>query len=148
MHNFKEFENFSEGICEIKSVIPNIVAYIGKDIDEHLVILNLMDKIKESIPSVLDPDFPSTYAFSIKGTEVGFKTKGFYSFGWKTRYDKETKKVTYSFRVSIRHDFKNEEEFAKLGWEQRPIPKKQFKHKDYGKKQQETVSTTTSAASV
>lgn len=128
MHNFKVFNQFEDGINEIKSIIPNITAYIGEATDETSVIANLMECIKESIPSVLDPDFPSTYAFSISASEVGFKTKGFYSFGWKIFYDRETKEITYSFRVSIRHYFKNENEFAKLGWRQQPIIRHFVKH--------------------
>jgi hypothetical protein len=129
MHNFKVFTNFEDGIKEIKSIIPNITTYIGDSPEEESVINSLMDKIKESIPSVSDPDFPSSYAFSISATEVGFKTKGFYSFGWKVIYDYETKKVSYSFRVSIRHYFKNEKEFLNLDWRQVPITYFKNKHK-------------------
>jgi len=127
MHILKEFKNFEDGIKELKKNVPVLTEYLGDESSsdsEVDVINNLLNKIKEDIPTISNPKYPSTYAISVHAREVGFKAKDYVSFGWRVLIDETTNIVTYSFRVTVAKHFskksKIESVLTEIGW--RAIP--------------------------
>lgn len=103
MNNFKTFSTFEEGITELCKLVPSIKSYTKDAKTEEEVVSNLLEIIKNNFPSIYDPEYPATYAINISDSQVGFKTKAFYGFGWKIQADPQNNKVSYSFRVSFNH---------------------------------------------
>ena len=144
MHSNKEFESFSEGVKEILSIVPYVKTYIGEEglgYTDKGVYQSLSDKVVNKFPSILNPDYPATMALSINAREVGFKTEGSFSFGWRYKISKDTGKLTYGFRVSFTGTSSTvtsmyESKLAEAGWEQFPIKitHEQAKHKGKVKK--------------
>lgn len=127
MHNFKSFENFKEGIAEIRKIIPVIDYYIGEEDSPAGIITELTKKILSNFPSVKNPEYPNTLAISVNANEVGFKTSGFYSFGWRTEVDNVTGKFKFNFRVTLwgKNSVLNENLFKTEGWSQVPETRRQ-----------------------
>jgi hypothetical protein len=94
----KKFKEFDIGINELVSLVPEVKKYIGEDLTEKAIIVNMLDIIKNNVPSIYDPAYPSVYAINISFGEVSFKTRTYLSFGWHIH---PTDEVTYTFRVSI-----------------------------------------------
>ena len=119
MSNYiKEFATFEEGIIELRKMIPFVSGILGESNVEKDVVYSMMDEIKRHYPSIQNPEFPTVPAFSISAYEVGFKTSGFCSFGWKINRNKKGK-VHYSFRISLRDGRNRLANFKKLeenGW--------------------------------
>jgi len=116
-HFVKTFEKFEEGIESLLTVLPNLSGYIGDVKEEKAVIESLMDQIRNSIPTIYNPEYPATYAFSVSSREVGFRTRNNIAFGWRVLIDRETSVVTYEFRITIiiRNKFVNNNAiFSKL----------------------------------
>ena len=127
MHNFKSFESFKEGITEIRKIIPVINYYIGEEDSPAGVIKELTEKLLSNFPSVQNPEYPNTLAISVNANEVGFKTSGFYSFGWRVEVDKATGKLKFNFRVTLwgKNSVLNENLFKTEGWTQVAETRKQ-----------------------
>ena len=119
MSNYiKEFATFEEGIIELRKMIPFVSGILGESNVEKDVVYSMMDEVKRHYPSIQNPEFPTVPAFSISAYEVGFKTSGFCSFGWKINRNKKGK-VHYSFRISLRDGRNHLANFKKLeenGW--------------------------------
>ncbi len=148
MHNYKAFADFNEGLQEIKSIIPAISKYIG-DSEKYTpegVVNEMMKEIKNNFPSIFNPEYPTTSALSITATEVGFKTPGFYSFGWRVEQG-ENGTVKYSFRVSFWYNKSysnaNEVKFAEHGWKQVSVNRQHSEVKKNSKRAAVKVQTQT-----
>jgi len=102
MHNYKSFESFNKAMRELREDIPFIEEYIGEQHEstEKDIVSRLMNKVIEKFPSVLNPEYPATYAITVNASEVGFKTGGFYSFGWKTELHMDGK-IIYKMRITF-----------------------------------------------
>ena len=99
MNMVKTFETFEEGIKNLCDLVPEVKEYVGDSTDYNQVVINMMEKIKSNIPSVLNPEHPASFAFSIQANEVGFKTRTYSSFGWRTIVKNGV--VSYSFRYTV-----------------------------------------------
>ena len=119
MSNYiKEFATFEEGIIELRKMIPFVSGILGESNVEKDVVYSMMDEVKRHYPSIQNPEFPTVPAFSISAYEVGFKTSGFCSFGWKINRNKKGK-VHYSFRISLldgRNHLANFKKLEENGW--------------------------------
>ena len=119
MSNYiKDFDTFEDGIIELRKMIPFVSGILGESNVEKDVVYSMMDEVKRHYPSIQNPEFPTVPAFSISAYEVGFKTSGFCSFGWKINRNKKGK-VHYSFRISLRDGRNHLDNFKKLeenGW--------------------------------
>lgn len=95
----KEFASFEDGINELRKLLPFVVGITGKGVTDKEVVDCMIAEIQRHFPSINNQEYPSVPAFSISSHEVGFKTSGFYSFGWKV-IDNRGSNIVYSFRVS------------------------------------------------
>lgn len=103
MHAFKEFGDFQEMVAElidisetIREVICNEEMLPPEDPEE--AVKNILNKMMANIPSVYNID--GNIACSVSQYEVGFKTAGALSFGWRVNTSEEGD-VVYKARVSL-----------------------------------------------
>lgn len=122
--NYKSFTSFEKAISEIKEVIPTITEYIGDLETPDEIKKCLLEKVSKSVPTTSDPDYPCTYGITVNAMGMSFKTKGFYSFGWKQHTNKATGESSYDFNVIIRSRFRDEHLFKEKGWSQVPFVSK------------------------
>lgn len=105
MNAFKQFNSFEEGAKEIASMSKNILevlAYQNQDIptSSDEAAINIAKYVIDHAPSIYDEYYPSSSAFSIKATEVGYKCPGHLAFGWRV-FIGDNDEVTYNFRITI-----------------------------------------------
>lgn len=99
MHIVKNFDTFEEGIKELTTLAPAVKTYVGDEFTDTAVIDKLLTIVKSEIPTVYNPGYPGTYGITVNAREVGFKTKDFLAFGWRSII--EADKITYGFRITI-----------------------------------------------
>lgn len=149
MSNYiKEFDTFEDGIIELRKMIPFVSGILGESNVEKDVVYSMMDEVKRHYPSIQNPEFPTVPAFSISAYEVGFKTSGFCSFGWKINRNKKGK-VHYSFRISLRDGRNHLANFKKLeenGWSIMKFHAKEVAPKKAAPAKLEVVAETKEAA--
>lgn len=140
MHNYKEFKTFNEGVTEIRETVQDINTIIAKyeeynNINEdciytpEMLTAAIIDSVMNDFPCIDDKEYPRTVALSISAKEVGYKSRGAMSFGWKNIIKEDTGELCYSFRISFfskaPYVLKIEKILAELGWTQKDI---EFKH--------------------
>ena len=141
MHNYKEFKTFNEGVTEIRETVQDINTIIAKyeeynNINEdciytpEMLTAAIIDSVMNDFPCIDDKEYPRTVALSISAKEVGYKSRGAMSFGWKNIIKEETGELCYSFRISFfsraPYVLKIEKILAELGWTQKTIEFKQL----------------------
>lgn len=97
----KSFESFEDGYKEVLKFVPEVKEYCGENSDHNTVVTNILNVIKDNIPSVDNPNYPHTMSLSIDSHEVGFRTDGGLAFGWRTIFDRESGKNIYKFRITF-----------------------------------------------
>ena len=83
----KLFKTFDEGLNEIKELVPDVLNYISESAStEDMVLIDLVNKFKESTPVPSNPSFPYTYTFSADASHgIMFGTDKRLRFGWKSK---------------------------------------------------------------
>lgn len=138
MHNYKEFKDFNDGVIEMRQTVQDINNIISKYEQEcpgiekftpELLTTAIIDSVMNDFPCIDDKEYPRTVALSISAKEVGYKSRGAMSFGWKNIIKEETGELCYSFRISFfsraPYVLKIEKILAELGWTQKTIEFKQ-----------------------
>ena len=97
----KAFDSFEEGYKEVLKFVPEVKEYCGENSDQNSVITNILNVIKDNIPSIDNPSYPNTMSLSIDSHEVGLRTDGGLAFGWRTIFDRESGKHIYKFRITF-----------------------------------------------
>lgn len=97
----KSFDSFEDGYAEITRLLPEIKVYCGETIMHNAVIGNILDTIKDNIPSPTNTNYPNTLSFSIDAHEVGLKTDAGMAFGWRISFDRYAGKTIYKFRITF-----------------------------------------------
>ena len=139
MHNYKEFKDFNDGVIEMRQTVQDINSIISKYEQEcpgiekftpELLTTAIIDSVMNDFPCIDDKEYPRTVALSISAKEVGYKSRGAMSFGWKNIIKEETGELCYSFRISFfsraPYVLKIEKILAELGWTQKTIEFKQL----------------------
>lgn len=139
MHNYKEFKDFNDGVIEMRQTVQDINNIISKYEQEcpgiekftpELLTTAIIDSVMNDFPCIDDKEYPRTVALSISAKEVGYKSRGAMSFGWKNIIKEETGELCYSFRISFfsraPYVLKIEKILAELGWTQKTIEFKQL----------------------
>lgn len=139
MHNYKEFKDFNDGVIEMRQTVQDINNIISKYEQEcpgiekftpELLTTAIIDSVMNDFPCIDDKEYPRTVALSISAKEVGYKSRGAMSFGWKNIIKEETGELYYSFRISFfsraPYVLKIEKILAELGWTQKTIEFKQL----------------------
>ena len=95
----------------------------------ELLTAAIIDSVMNDFPCIDDKEYPRTVALSISAKEVGYKSRGAMSFGWKNIIKEDTGELCYSFRISFFSKapdvLKIEKILADLNWTQKEI---EFKH--------------------
>ena len=108
MHNYKEFKDFNDGVIEMRQTVQDINNIISKYEQEcpgiekftpELLTTAIIDSVMNDFPCIDDKEYPRTVALSISAKEVGYKSRGAMSFGWKNIIKEETGELCYSFRI-------------------------------------------------
>lgn len=97
----KSFDSFEDGYAEIIRLLPEIKVYCGETIMHNAVVGNILDTIKDNIPSTTNTNYPNTLSFSIDAHEVGLKTDAGMAFGWRISFDRDAGKTIYKFRITF-----------------------------------------------
>ena len=99
----KTFPTFEDGYMQLVRLVPEVKVYCGDSALIDSVIGNILDTIKDNIPSTENSRYPNTFALSIDSHEVGLKTDSGIAFGWRTYYQKhdEGAELVYKFRVTF-----------------------------------------------
>lgn len=97
----KSFSSFEEGYTEMIKLFPDIKTYGGETPLYASVIGNILNSIKDDIPSLQNSKYPNTFSFSIDSHEVGLKTGSDLAFGWRSYFDRDAGKVVYKFRITF-----------------------------------------------
>ena len=98
----KEFDTYEDGIEELITILPDLKEYIGNNISHNEIVTNLLNIVKEEIPSVDNPNYPNTFSLTISAREVGFKTDDGMAFGWRIWLDKNNNNILgYQFRITF-----------------------------------------------
>lgn len=97
----KSFDTFEDGYAEITRLLPEIKTYCGDTIMHNAVVGNILDTIKDNIPSTTNENYPNTLSFSIDAHEVGLKTDAGMAFGWRISFDRDAGKTIYKFRITF-----------------------------------------------
>lgn len=100
---FKVFDSFEDGFNEMIKLVPSTKQYIGESPIYESAIKSILDSIASDVPSIAtNSNYPNCKAISIDAKEVGYKTEGTMSFGWKIIINHTTSKIQYKFRVTFR----------------------------------------------
>ena len=135
----KQFESFSDGYSELIKIVPEIKAYGGDNPIYDVVIGNMLDTIKDNVPSPQNPNFPNTLSISVSSREVGFRTDDSLAFGWRIMFNRSAGKTIYQFRVTFITLSINKQEYVKAltdnEWKESELHKQsRFWNKTEGKR--------------
>lgn len=123
----KDFKNFEDGIIHLLEVMPDLKYYIGSQVDERSIIIELLNVIKEDIPFVTNENYPNTFSLTVSAEKVEFKTDEGYSFGWNT-YTNNNTMIGYQFILSFINLSRSRrgivEELISNGWEEKTTENK------------------------
>lgn len=97
----KDFKSFEDGYIELIKLVPDIKAYGGETAIYEAVIGNILDTLRNNVPSTTNPNYPNTFSFSIDSHEFGLRTDAGMAFGLRTYYDRDAGEVVYRFRVTF-----------------------------------------------
>lgn len=97
----KTFNKFEDGYLELIKLVPEAKAYGGDSSFYESVIGNILNTIRDNIPSTSNRNYPNTFSFSIDSHEVGLRTDAGMAFGWRTYFDRDAGEVIYKFRISF-----------------------------------------------
>lgn len=97
----KTFNKFEDGYLELTKLVPEVKAYGGDSSLYDSVIGNILNTIRDNIPSTSSRNYPNTFSFSIDSHEVGLRTDAGMAFGWRTYFDRDAGEVIYKFRISF-----------------------------------------------
>ena len=97
----KTFNKFEDGYLELVKLVPEVKAYGGDSSLYDSVIGNILNTIRDNIPSTSSRNYPNTFSFSIDSHEVGLRTDAGMAFGWRTYFDRDAGEVIYKFRISF-----------------------------------------------
>ena len=97
----KDFKSFEDGYMELTKLVPDIRVYGGETAIYEAVIGNILDTLRNNVPSTTNPNYPNTFSFSIDSHEFGLRTDAGMAFGLRTYYDRDAGEVVYRFRVTF-----------------------------------------------
>ena len=96
----KEFTTFEEGFIEMSKHVPEIKSFCGETAMYQAVVGNILNVIRDNVPTLNSRQYPNTISFSINSHELGIRTDAGLAFGWRSRFNRDTDEVTYRFRVT------------------------------------------------
>ena len=96
----KEFSSFEEGFIEMGKHVPEIKSFCGETAMYQAVVGNILNVIRDNVPTLNSRQYPNTISFSINSHELGIRTDAGLAFGWRSRFNRDTDEVTYRFRVT------------------------------------------------
>lgn len=96
----KQFPTFEEGFSEMSKLVPEIKSYCGETAIYNAVVGNILNVIRDDVPSTINRRYPNTMSFSIDSHEVGLRTDSGIAFGWRVLFNRIEDEVFYRFRVT------------------------------------------------